>query len=135
MTDVIGLLIKLAPFVGSGWIVLLILVMGPALLVAALWYWSNRSSEKAMAAYQKTIISYREDTQAWRREAEQQLSEQRRMYEANVELVKGYAKIAEGMQDLIVLNTKAMTNVCKSVEDNQYCPMVRLKKETPGRVE
>jgi hypothetical protein len=112
---------------GSGWLVILILVMGPAILVAILWYWSDRASQKMMGAYQKTISSYREDTQAWRRESELQLADQRRMYEANVELVKGYAKLAEGMQDLIVLNTQKLTEMCVLVETRQDCPQMRKK--------
>ncbi|MEN6439439.1 MAG: hypothetical protein ABFD97_12770 [Syntrophobacter sp.] len=95
-------------------------------LVLILWYLSDRN-------HQKTLKQYREDVIEHRRLYDEGLREVRRMYENNVELVKGYAKIADGFQDLVVLNTQTLTKLCDSVNSNQYCPQVRLKKAAAGR--
>jgi hypothetical protein len=52
-----------------------------------------------------------------------------KMYEDNVELVRDYKKMAEGFQDLIILNTQAMTNVVTSAEKNLFCPIVRRETQ------
>jgi hypothetical protein len=53
------------------------------------------------------------------------------MYEANVQLVKGYKSIAENLQDLVILNTQAITGVKDIAENNLFCPIVR--RETKQR--
>jgi hypothetical protein len=47
------------------------------------------------------------------------------MYENNVELVKGYEKVAKGLQDIIVLSTQTLTRVQDSIDSNLYCPLMR----------
>ena len=84
-------------------------VWGPSSIVVFLWYMSDRSNQKALSAY-------REDTLAQSKEHEKALAEVRQMYLNNVELVKGYHKIAEGLQSLIVVNTQAMTQLCVKVD-------------------
>ncbi len=115
MNDVADLFFKFAPIVGPGGIVFL------------LWYWSDRSATRMLGAY-------REDTMQWRREHEMALAEVRQMYVANVELVKDYKSIANSLQDVVVLNTQTITSLCKAIDDNQFCPMVRLKKQAPGSI-
>lgn len=48
-----------------------------------------------------------------------------KMYEDNVQLVKGYERVAEGLQDILVLSTQTMTQVKSSVDNNLYCPLMR----------
>lgn len=52
------------------------------------------------------------------------------MYESNVQLVKNYEKIADGLQDILVLSTQAMTGVKTSVDNNLYCPLMRKDPKT-----
>jgi hypothetical protein len=113
--DVVDLILKFTP------------IVGPTGVVFLLWYWSDRSQARAMAAYQNTILAYREDTLGWRREIEHQIAEQRRQYDTNVELVKNYAKVADGLENLMYLNTQTITRLCDKVDGNQFCPMVRQK--------
>lgn len=46
-------------------------------------------------------------------------------YENNVELVKQVTRIAEGLQDVVVLNTQTLQGVKESVDKNIYCPLMR----------
>jgi hypothetical protein len=48
-----------------------------------------------------------------------------KMYEDNVKLVEGYERIAEGLQDVLILSTQTMTQVKASVDNNLYCPLMR----------
>jgi hypothetical protein len=112
--DAVDVLWKIGPFVG------------PSGIFVLLWYLSDRANQRALAAY-------REDTLAMRAEHDKALVEVRQMYKDNSELVRSYQKIAEGLQDLIVLNTRTITNLCDKVDQNQFCPQVRLKKQATGR--
>jgi hypothetical protein len=90
--------------------------LGPAGVLVALWILADRSN-------QKTLNAYREDTLKQAVSHEKALIEAIQMYKDNVELVKNYHKVAEGLQDLIVLNTQSLTRVLA----NQFCPVVRNK--------
>lgn len=103
-------------------------VLGLPGLMLVVWYFSDKS-------HQRTLAQYREDTQRQMLAHSQALGEVRQMYIDNVELVRGYQKIASGLQDLIVLSTQTMTRLCDKVDGNQFCPQVRLKKQAEGRVE
>jgi hypothetical protein len=81
------------------------------------WYLSDRRYSSALAQYRNDMV------------------EQRRMYENNVELVKSYAQMANGLQSMIVLSTQTLTRLCDKIDGNQYCPQVRLKKQAEGRQE
>jgi hypothetical protein len=48
-----------------------------------------------------------------------------RMYEENVKLVICYEKVAEGLQDIIVLSTQTMTQVKDRIDANLFCPIMR----------
>lgn len=54
------------------------------------------------------------------------------MYENNVHLVKDYAALAKDLHDVVIMNTQAMTRLVDSINSNQFCPAVRLKKEARG---
>lgn len=107
--DILDTIMKFLPILGPGGIVLL------------LWYVGERTSRAALQAY-------REDTLRQSQEHEKALAAAVQMYKDNVQLVKSYEKIAEGLQDLIVLNTQTITRLCDKVDGNQFCPMVRTKK-------
>ena len=97
-------------------------------LVLVLWYLSDKSHEL-------TLKQYREDMLEQRKTYEDGLREVREMYERNAMLVKDYASLARDLRDIVVMNTQTLTRVCDDVNRNQYCPMVRLKKEATGREE
>lgn len=51
-----------------------------------------------------------------------------KMYENNVKLVEDYKTMAEGLNDLVILNIQVMTGVKDTADNNLFCPIVR--KET-----
>ena len=48
-----------------------------------------------------------------------------KMYDENVKLVVAYEKVAEGLQDIIVLSTQTMTQVKDRIDANLFCPIMR----------
>lgn len=95
-------------------------------LVLLLWYLSDR-------AFQKALTQYREEALATRKQYESDIGEIRAMYEKNVDLVKGYAGVCKDLKDIVVLNTQAWQRTSDDINRNQFCPMVRLRKEAEGR--
>ena len=58
-----------------------------------------------------------------------------KMYEENVKLVLAYEKVAEGLQDIIVLSTQTMTQVKDRIDANLYCPVMRKDPKVERPVE
>jgi len=54
------------------------------------------------------------------------------MYKSNVRLVEKYEKVANDLKDMIVLNTQTITRLVDNINNNQFCPMVRLEKQAKG---
>ncbi len=52
------------------------------------------------------------------------------MYTDNVQLVKNYEKVAQGLQDILVLSTQTMTQVKDRVDNNLYCLLMRKDPKT-----
>jgi hypothetical protein len=52
-----------------------------------------------------------------------------RMYQDNVELVKRYEKTADGLQSVIHLSTKAITQMLEKINNNHFCPVVRQRSK------
>ncbi len=106
----------------------LVSALGIPGLVLFLWYLSDRS-------YQKLLQGYREDQLNRDAQINQAISEVRGMYEHNAELVKITQRLALDQKDLLLMNTQALTKVCEKIEQNQYCPAVRLEKRAKGMQE
>jgi hypothetical protein len=85
-------------------------------MVFVIWYFSERSHERTLAKYREDMI------------------EQRRMYENNVQLVKNYEGLAKDLKDIVLMNVSGLTRVEDDIKGNQYCPMVRLQKDATGVV-
>ena len=51
------------------------------------------------------------------------------MYESNVKLVDCYENLAKGQAEMIGLNTAKWMEATDAINMNQYCPLIRLKKE------
>lgn len=49
-------------------------------------------------------------------------------YDSNVILVEGYQKLANDLAGIIHLNTQMMTRLVEKIENNQFCPMVKEKR-------
>lgn len=56
-----------------------------------------------------------------------------RMYENNVALVKDYRDLAKDLKEVVIMNTQVCQRLADDVENNQYCPAVRLEKAAKGR--
>lgn len=56
------------------------------------------------------------------------------MYENNVELVNGYSRLASDLHDVVVVNTRVMTELVQAIRTNQFCPMVRTSDRLRGMV-
>jgi hypothetical protein len=63
------------------------------------------------------------------RDLERRFGEMKKMYTSNVKLVEDYAEVATDLRNIIVMNTQVMTTISEEIRQNQYCPMVRIKKE------
>ena len=57
------------------------------------------------------------------------------MYEQNVKLVEraetlaqNNEKLAETIRDLVLMNTRAMTQLTEAINQNQFCPLQRVEK-------
>lgn len=48
-----------------------------------------------------------------------------KMYNDSAALVKSYEKIANSLQDIVILSTQTMQGVKQSVDNNIYCPLMR----------
>lgn len=83
-------------------------------LVFILWYLGERR-------YERTLDAYREDTRAVAQ-----------MYKDNVELVRRYEELSNGLHELLVLTTRTMQQMHDAVTTNQYCPYNRLNKQAHG---
>ena len=96
---------------GSGYIeiIKMILDLGPIGVVLILGYFAKQQLDKTTTQYQTQIsiilTQYRED-----------MVEQRKMYDSNVELVKQYQALAGDLKDIIVMNTTAMTRLVEKIE-------------------
>ncbi|MBU0969198.1 MAG: hypothetical protein KKC20_01060 [Proteobacteria bacterium] len=86
-----------------------ILDLGPIGVVLILGYFAKQQLEKSSTQYRDQInailAQYRDD-----------MMEQRRMYENNVELVKAYQVHAGDLKDVIIMNTQAMTKLVDRIE-------------------
>lgn len=58
-----------------------------------------------------------------------------RMYENNVALVEDYGKLADSLQDLVVLNVQAMTNLKAAVDANLFCPLMRKDQKVEVKIQ
>ena len=80
-------------------------------LIIVLWWADSKR-------FSKILASYKED-----------MTEQRRMYESNVSLVKDYQSVAGDLKDVVILNTQALTKLSEEIRQNEYCPLLRVDKK------
>lgn len=51
----------------------------------------------------------------------------KKMYENNVELVKGFLRISEDLHETVIMNTRELIEMKDIAKNNQICPIVREK--------
>ena len=102
-------------------------VLGLPGIIFIIWYFSEKSHER-------TLTKYREDVAMILAQYKEDMAATRLMYENNVTLVKQYEKLSCDLKDVVLLNAQSFQRLCDLVTGNQFCPMVRLQKEAPGRV-
>lgn len=95
-------------------------------VIFVVWYFSEKNHER-------TLLAYREDTLRMSKMYEDGLAEIRQMYKNNVHLVECYEKLSADQKDVIVMATQEVTQLNAKIDGNQFCPMVRLKKQASGR--
>ncbi len=97
-------------------------------IIFVVWYFSERSHDR-------TLRAYREDTLRQQKVYEDGLAEVRRMYEENMELVRAYSNLASDQKDVLIMNAQGFARLSDQIGLNQFCPMVRLKKQASGKEE
>jgi len=89
--------------IGPGGLLLLVLLgLGPTGLIIVVWYVDKRQTDAIMRQYREDMI------------------EQRRMYENNVELVRRYDEVASDLKEIIILNSTAMQKLVDRI-DKEVC--------------
>ena len=117
LTTLIGLLKILQQM--STWpfgVFMFLVVVGP-------WMFSFMSERAHRRQLRTTLEQYRSD-----------VSEIKRLYESNARLVDDCTRaffrldtVYQQAVEVISLNTQTQTELVKSIEGNQYCPIVRSK--------
>jgi hypothetical protein len=55
-----------------------------------------------------------------------------RMYENNVTLAESSGQLAKDLKEVVIMNTLAFQRLADDIEQNQFCPAVRLEKRAGG---
>lgn len=96
-------------------------------LVIFLWWSDNKRIEKNMTEHNVQITSilnkYKEDMDA-----------QRKMYESNVSLCRDFASVTKDLRDIVTLNIQTMTECKDAINNNQFCPIIRVSKKKALRL-
>lgn len=106
--------------------------LGPLGLLAFFWWYDNRRIWTVMEQNKQEAFAQRE--QASKQMAvilaqyKEDMGEQREMYRANASLCRDFSSVAGDLRDIVSLNIQSMTEVKSAVDNNQFCPMVRIQK-------
>ena len=96
-------------------------------LVIFLWWSDNRRLETVMAKSNTDMTAVLDQ---YRRD----MAEQRKMYEANVSLCKDFASVTNDLRDIVTLNIQTMTECKDAINQNQFCPVIRISKKKAMRL-
>ncbi|ESP62816.1 hypothetical protein SMITH_197 [Smithella sp. ME-1] len=96
-------------------------------LIIFLWWQDNRRIENILEKNSKDMAAvldrYSKD-----------MAEQRKMYESNVSLCKDFASVTNDLRDIVTLNIQTMTECKDSINQNQFCPVIRISKKKAMRL-
>ena len=133
LATVLAVLCSLIEKLGPGGLIGLF-VGGPSLMTGFVFFhsaWTGRRLQQTLEEYRKNIYdlwerhreetvrlqeSNRKETAAIVKELGEGLNKTTRYYEDNVELVKDYNRLAEGLQDLVVTSIRSLEKVAASIE-------------------
>jgi hypothetical protein len=91
-------------------------------LVIYLW-WADRRQ------IWMVIDQHKKDMATVLAQFQQDMAEQREMYRANASLCRDYESIARDLRDIVSLNIQKVTQLDDAVRGNQFCPVMRIRKE------
>lgn len=91
-------------------------------LILFMWWYDSKYMREQAAQHKK-------DLETVLAQYKQDMSEQRKMYENNVKLCESFASISKDLRDIVILNTQQITTMAGEIRQNEYCPMIRVKKE------
>ncbi len=99
----------------------LIELLGPLGLIAVVWYMDTRNFQRMLEDNRKEtakiLTAYREDVDSIKE-----------MYRNNVKLVEGYESMCKDLHDLVVLNVDKLFTMNEKINQNEFCPLQRLRK-------
>lgn len=148
MNPELGLLDTIVKTLGAPGIILICLG-GPSLVMAAMYTDHRRYERERLAAAKedgaRQTQAVEERARAEARHKEEMANLERQFtaiitqqekrfevvvsnYNNNVLLVEGYQKLADDLAGIIHLNTQMMTKLVEKIENNQFCPMVKEKR-------
>lgn len=96
-------------------------------LVIFLWWSDNRRLETVMAKSNTDLTAVLE-------QYKKDMAEQRKMYESNVSLCKDFASVTNDLRDIVTLNIQTMTECKDAINQNQFCPVIRISKKKAMRL-
>jgi len=85
-------------------------------LVIFLWWSDNKRIWAVLTQYKQDMV------------------EQREMYKRNATLCRDFSTIASDLRSLVVLNVQKMTEMSVAINQNQFCPLVRLDQKKFSRL-
>ncbi len=62
------------------------------------------------------------------------MAEQRKMYESNVSLCRDFASVTSDLREIVTLNIQTMTECKDAINQNQFCPVIRISKKKAMRL-
>jgi hypothetical protein len=96
-------------------------LFGPMGLIAVVWYVDTRNFQKLIedrrVETNNILTAYRDD-----------IATVKEMYRNNVKLVESYQGVCGDLHDLVVLNVEKLSVMTEKIDQNEFCPLQRLKK-------
>jgi hypothetical protein len=96
--------------------------LGLVALVIYMWWSDNK-------CVWEVIKQHKTENAAVLERYKQDMIEQREMYRANASLCRDFASVATDLRDIVTMNIAKMTQVDAAILGNQFCPMMRIRKE------
>lgn len=110
----------------------LIELFGPIGLIALIWYVDTRNFQKLMETWRtdtgKLMEERRQETEKILKAYREDVNAVREMYRNNVKLVEAYEVICRDLHDLVVLNVEKLQGMTDKIDQNEFCPLQRLRK-------
>ena len=96
-------------------------------LVIFMWWSDNNRIWKVIDQHKKDIGDILERYQ-------HDMVEQRNMYKEHDSLCREFMMVTKDLRDIVTLNIQSMTEVKTAIEQNQFCPVIRISKKKAMRL-